>query len=172
MNKNTTQLGFTLIEMIAVLLVLGVLAVTAATKFISFKSNANIAVLETMGEAIRSSNQLVYSKSVLQGTNEQAVGNVDLDGDGVADIETRYGYPSGSRHNGVAKAMDSRFDQDWIWSTNYNQTIFYLTLASFTHTSGAYVNQVPIVASNCYLIYNRAATLGSQPTLQYFTSGC
>ena len=166
------QHGFTLIELVVVIVILGILATTAAPKFINVGSDANIAVLESVGGAIKSSGQLVYTKSVIQGVNDSALGSVDLDGDGTPDIETIYGYPSGSRHNGISKAMSSSFAAEWIWSTNNAETIFYLTMASFTWTSGAYVNQVPIVATNCYLIYNKAASVGASPTIEYITSGC
>ncbi|GAC31860.1 MSHA pilin protein MshA [Paraglaciecola polaris LMG 21857] len=171
-SKRGAQSGFTLIELIIVIVILGVLAVTAAPRFLNLNSDAHIAVLEAMGGAIKSSGTLVYAKSAIQGQSNFVVGNVDLDGDGTSDIETKYGYPSGSRRNGISKAMSDSFATDWIWSTNYTESVFYLTLASFTHTSGAYVNQVPIVASNCYLVYNTADSVGSSPSIEYFTSGC
>ena len=114
----------------------------------------------------------MYTKSVIQGLHDEQLANVDLDGDNTPDIETRFGYPSGSRTNGVSKAMSSNFASEWIWSTNNIHSIFYLTIASFTHTSGAYVNQVPIVATNCYLTYHRAPSSGTSPYLVYVTSGC
>jgi len=166
------QNGFTLIELVVVIVILGILAATAAPKFINLSSDANIAVLKSMGGAIKASGQLVYTKSAIQGSNNSVLGDVDLDGNGTPDIETRYGYPSSSRHNGISKGMSNTFATEWIWSTNYAETLFYLTMASFTWTSGAYVNQVPIVATNCYLIYNRAASVGASPTIEYITSGC
>lgn len=166
------QNGFTLIELIIVIVILGILAISAAPKFIDVSSDANVAVLKSMGGAINSASQLVYAKSAMQGLNKSELGNVDLDGDGTPDIETRYGYPSGSRGNGLSKAMNDSFATEWIWSTNYAETVFYLTMASFTWTSGKYVNQVPIVATNCYLIYNRAVNANDLPTIEYITSGC
>ncbi|WP_341206294.1 prepilin-type N-terminal cleavage/methylation domain-containing protein, partial [uncultured Psychrosphaera sp.] len=38
--KNTNQQGFTLVELIIVIVILGVLAVTAAPKFLDVKSDA------------------------------------------------------------------------------------------------------------------------------------
>lgn len=172
MTPLKQQDGFTLIELIAVIIILGILAATAIPKFTNISSDANIAVLKSMGGAIKTAEKLVYMQSAMQGLNNNILANVDLDSDGTPDIETRYGYPSGSRSNGLSKAMDDSFTREWIWSTDYRQTRFYLTMASFTWTSGEYVNQVPIVATDCYLIYSRAASLGESPDIEYITSGC
>ncbi|MDU0355001.1 prepilin-type N-terminal cleavage/methylation domain-containing protein [Paraglaciecola aquimarina] len=171
-EKSNLQSGFTLVELIIVIVILGILAVTAAPKFIDLSGDANVSVLKSVGGAITSASKLVYAKSVLQGKSNAELAYVDLDGDGATDIETRYGYPSGSRTNGLSKAMSDSFDTDWIWSTNNSHSIFYLTKASFTWTSGAYVNKKPIEATNCYLIYNRAKNKGELPTIEYITSGC
>ncbi|WP_199271610.1 prepilin-type N-terminal cleavage/methylation domain-containing protein [Paraglaciecola sp. L3A3] len=116
--KINKQSGFTLIELIIVIIILGILAVTAAPKFIDMSGEANIAILKSVGGAIKSSGQLVYAKASIQGLDSTELANVGLDGDGTSDIETRYGYPSGSRNNGISKAMSDDFATDWIWSTN------------------------------------------------------
>jgi len=168
-NKNK---GFTLIELIIVIVILGILAVVAAPRFINVSSDAKIAALKGMGGAIISASQLVYAKAIVQGVDNLATGFVDLDGDGVTDIETRFGYPSGSRENGVSKVMDSTFITEWTWSTNFARTRFYLTTAAIGGRSNVYINFTHISPTNCYLIYDRAASLGASPSIEYVTSGC
>ncbi|GIC79514.1 prepilin-type N-terminal cleavage/methylation domain-containing protein [Moritella sp. F3] len=63
MKKN----GFTLIELVIVIIILGVLAATAVPKFINLQSDARIATLEGVEGAILSANNIVYSKAVIQG---------------------------------------------------------------------------------------------------------
>ncbi|MFT5806862.1 MAG: MSHA pilin protein MshA [Moritella dasanensis] len=166
------QSGFTLIELVIVIVILGVLAATAVPKFINISSDANVSVLKSMGGAIKSAGQLVYAKSTIQGQSNLEIGNVDLDGDGNLDIETRYGYPSGSRSNGVSKAMDDSFATKWAWSTEYGDRIFYVTMESVIGTSGQKVNRDAIMYKNCYLLYNEAISDGDSPTIEYVTSGC
>ena len=170
MKRQLIERGFTLIELLIVIMLLGILAFSVIGKFIGIASDANIAILKSMGGVMQSAGQSVYTKSVLQGVNELAKAEVDINA--TDKIETLYGYPSASRHEGISKAISNDIHEDWIWSTDYRETVFYLTIASFTHTSGAYVNQVPIVATNCYLTYRPASVTARKPTVEYVITGC
>jgi MSHA pilin protein MshA len=168
---NSTQAGFTLIELVMVMVVLGVLAATALPKFINLRADANEATIRTMGGAMLSSANLVYAKSAILGVQGQALTNIDINGDGVNDVEVEYGYPSAHRNNGIAKVMDGDFASGWTWSANGANTIFWLTTAALGKRSGVYVNNTAVQASNCYLLYYRA-TSSTPPTIQYVTGGC
>ena len=49
MNRiNDRQQGFTLIELIVVIVILGILAVTAAPKFMNLTSDANASVVKSL----------------------------------------------------------------------------------------------------------------------------
>lgn len=61
-TPQTTQSGFTLIELVAVIVLLGVLAVTALPRFIDLKSDAEVAVLESTAGAMRTGIQLAHAK--------------------------------------------------------------------------------------------------------------
>lgn len=110
---NTRHSGFTLIELVVVIVILGILAATAAPKFLNLSSDANKAVLEAMGGAILSSAQMVHAKSLVKGLQDQDKTEIDLDNDGVNDVEIAYGYPSASRGNGISKLMGSNFVNEW-----------------------------------------------------------
>jgi MSHA pilin protein MshA len=58
--------GFTLIELVVVIIILGILAVVAAPKFINLKSDALTASLKGLQGALKSANTLVYSKLCCQ----------------------------------------------------------------------------------------------------------
>ncbi|MGS2720723.1 type II secretion system protein [Paraglaciecola aestuariivivens] len=84
------QSGFTLIELIIVIVLLGVLSVTAAPKFIDLTSDAHISVSKATAAAFKSAVKLVNSVyRIRQTTPIQVVG-------GTVNIDTTTGYPTGS----------------------------------------------------------------------------
>jgi MSHA pilin protein MshA len=147
------------------------LAAIALPRFVNLRGDANEATIRAMGGAMLSSANLVYAKSAVLGVQGQALTNIDLNGDGVNDVEVEYGYPSAHRSNGIPKVMDSDFASGWTWSANAANTVFWLTTASLGKRSGLYVNNTAVQASNCYLLYNRA-TSTLPPTILYVTTGC
>lgn len=61
------QQGFTLIELVVVIIILGILAVTAAPKFINLQSDARKSTVEGVKAALQGANTLIYSKAAIQG---------------------------------------------------------------------------------------------------------
>lgn len=72
------QTGFTLIELVVVIVVLGILAVTAAPRFLNLQSDAREARLEGMKGAIASALGVGYGKMAIAGLESKAyVANFD-----------------------------------------------------------------------------------------------
>lgn len=88
--KTRKQQGFTLIELVVVIIILGILAVTAAPKFINLQSDARQSTLAGMKGALQGANSLVFSKAAIGGVETESSQDVEI-ATGFS-IELDYGY--------------------------------------------------------------------------------
>jgi MSHA pilin protein MshA len=73
-----TQQGFTLIEIIAVLVILGVLAATAAPKFVNLQDEARASAAEGAVSAAQSQLSMSFAQAVLNGTDPGSLTPSDI----------------------------------------------------------------------------------------------
>jgi MSHA pilin protein MshA len=89
-GANMKQQGFTLIELIIVIVILGILAVTAAPRFIDVQSDARKSTLHGVKATIQGASQLVFAKAAIKELNKSPSASIVL-ATGVVAIT--YGYP-------------------------------------------------------------------------------
>ncbi|MBU2912338.1 MSHA biogenesis protein MshA [Vibrio splendidus] len=95
------QGGFTLIELVVVIVILGILAVTAAPRFLNIQDDAKDATLQGLTGAIQGASSIVYGKSAIEGKEALSGQSVAV---GTDSILTEYGYPKADGDN-IAKIV-------------------------------------------------------------------
>ena len=95
-----TQKGFTLIELVMVIVILGILAATALPKFVDLGNEARVSVMKGVEGAMRGANVNIYAKAAAA-NQLGATGSVTING---LAITTVYGYATSATQ--LALAMD------------------------------------------------------------------
>jgi len=98
--------GFTLIELVAVIIILGILSATAIPKYMDLRSEAQISAVQSLRSTIESANQMIYARAVLLREHKKAsaeicinqatayqTGCLESDGTG---FKIKYGHIFGS----------------------------------------------------------------------------
>jgi len=108
MRNNSTHKGFTLIELIIVIVILGVLAVTAVPKFIDISSDAKKARHKALSASIKAAANLGFSKCLMRsGCSKSGESTVDIGG-GVT-VDMLNGWPKADEDTGIGLLIDQDF---------------------------------------------------------------
>ncbi|ACH67060.1 type II secretion system protein [Aliivibrio fischeri] len=153
------QGGFTLIELVVVIVILGILAVTAAPKFLNLQSDARASSLQGLKGAMAGAAGIVYGKAAIDGIEGSAAGaGVEVDG-----ITTNFGYPTANT-TGIEAAVVG-LTSDWASAavgtlTGVTYTFKGQSTTGWTNTEGCFVN------------YADDATSSSAPTILVSSTKC
>lgn len=114
MKRNA---GFTLIELVVVIVILGILAITAAPKFLNMQGDAREATLNGVKAAIQSASAMVHAKAVIAGQETASSGQVTINNQ---PITTVFGYPSAANlidmlHISATSGADTT-DVDFVYN--------------------------------------------------------
>ncbi|MBA6336739.1 type II secretion system protein [Colwellia sp. BRX8-7] len=89
--------GFSLIELVVVIVILGILAATIAPKFIDLSAAARTATLEGVKASVQGASSLVHSKSLIAGNQNNAKTDTPTPSITLSSgtsIALSYGYPT------------------------------------------------------------------------------
>ena len=146
------QKGFTLIELIVVIVVLGILSVFAVPKYLNFTKDAARASIEGLGGAIQSAGDLYYGKAVV--SNLVKEGYTPFQG-----IELVFGYPS------FVTLVDAIELDKEKYTHALNRSSVIIAAPGFLPTETD-------LSSACQLTYESSVGLGQRPVVTYQLDGC
>lgn len=165
---QANQKGFTLIELVVVIVLLGILAVTAAPRFIDVQDDARTATLQAVKASMESAAALVYSKSLIAG-NETSTGAETVSVNGV-DILVRFGYPRDNNDTAEGVWRDNLLDlnPDEFTVDRQNGGIIIYPTDNTAALAGAWPDPIDTPAAderNCFVQYRESDVVGVRPLI-------
>ena len=157
------QSGFTLIELVAVIVLLGILAVTALPRFVNLQGDAREATLQGVKASLQGGAVQIYSKQLIGG-NETGASTITI---GTDTIDTINGYPAANSDDGTNDGVMSAISVDaGVFATNAANGVSSIRIGYDVSDTAT---------SRCYLTYNDSAGDGAAPIVTIdgtSTSGC
>ncbi|MFC1234808.1 type II secretion system protein [Vibrio sp. F74] len=162
------QGGFTLIELVVVIVILGILAVTAAPRFLNLQEDARVSSIQGLSGAINGAGGIVFGKSAIDGIESLAKGDAKASiTEGSTTINTAFGYPTAGTLTKAVTGLDNAAD----WSgymdgaSEAASTKYRVTFASDSITAYAGITK-------CYVEYIEPTQSGNTPTVNVNVTDC
>ncbi|MFT6249546.1 MAG: MSHA pilin protein MshA [Cognaticolwellia sp.] len=147
MKNFNKQKGFTLIELVVVIVILGILAVTAAPKFIDLTGDAKASVIEAVKGSINSATDMVHGKALVAGQTAED-GAISV---GTSTINLSYGWPD---NDSIAALLE--LDDDAI-----------------SESDGTFEHKGATTGADCRVTYEvSGASATIRPSITSVVTGC
>lgn len=161
------QAGFTLIELVVVIVILGILAVTAAPRFLNLQQDARKASLQGLAGAMNGAAGIVFGKAAIEGkdTLAKAASGATITV-GSSTVKLVLGYPTAESLPDVVVGLGTSDWEGYLDNTTAaNATKYRVTFPSDSISAYAGITK-------CYVEYTEPSTAGNAPIVTVDDSDC